>query len=186
MPLELNAPKPQPTPSGGDIDRKVVRLAGQVSRLEPGPAASLRRDPLAGAGSAAFWHLMAANDIDAKGSYLERWGKVVQAIAILTPKGRHPGKRAAHNGANPMGRALRDAGISELRLARLLSSKGEIRRDLVIRICRRLAAGEAARFDLRTLAKFVLFEGENQARWIARSYYTAAAKAAGSRQGEQS
>lgn len=186
MPLEVNASEPQPTPLDSEIDRKVVRIAGQISRLEPGPAASLRRDPVAGAGSAAFWHLMADNDIDAKGSCLERWGKVVQAIAILTPKGRNPGKRTAHKAANPMGYALRDAGVSELRLARLLSAKGEMRRDLVIRTCRRVAAGQSARFDLRTLARFVLFDDEAQGRWIARKYYTAAVKAAGPRRGEQS
>lgn len=74
MPLEPTAPEPQPTATGTDVGGKVVRLAGQISQLEPGPAASLRRNPLAGSGSAAFWHLMADNDIDAKGVYLKRWG----------------------------------------------------------------------------------------------------------------
>ena len=186
MPLELNTSEPLAAASGTDIGGKVVRLAGQISRLDPGPAASLRRDPLAGSGSAAFWQLIADNDIPATGAYLERWATVVQAIAILTPKGRDPEKPSAHIGANPMGKVLHEAEIRDLRLARLLSARGEMRRDLVIRTCRRLAARKTVRFDLRTLAKFVLFEGEGQARWIARNYYTAAAKAARSPQGEES
>ena len=186
MPLDLSTSDLQTADSGTGIGGKVVRLAGQISRLGPGPAASLRRNPLAGSGSAAFWQLMADNDIRAAGQYLERWATVVQAIAILTPKGRNPEKLSVHNGANPMGKVLHEADISDLRLARLLSAKGEMRRDLMIRTCRRLAAHETVRFDLRTLAKFVLFEGEGQARWIARDYYTAAAKAARSPQGEES
>lgn len=171
-----------------DIDATVVRLAGEVSRMGPGLAASLRRDPLAGSGSAAFWDLLARNGIPGGRRMLPRWAAVIQAIAILTPKGGASGERrpTAHNGGNPMGTALQEASISDLRLARLLAAKGKTRRDLVIRTCRRLAAKEPIRFDLRTMARFVLFEDEEAARWIARKYYTAAAKAAKSPQGEES
>lgn len=168
--------------SDSDIGGKIVRLAGAISRLEPGPAASLRRDPLAGSGSAAFWSMLAKNGIHPRREELERrWATVIQAIAILTPKGRGDSDRpkpSAHDGAVPMGAALHQLGISQQRLARLLSARGEMRRDLVIRTCRRLAAKDAVRFDLRTLAGFVLFEHESQARWIARKYYTARARAA--------
>lgn len=163
-----------------DIPGTVVRLAGQVSGLDPGPAASLRRDPLAGSGSAAFWQLLAENGIAATERMERRWAAVIQAIAILTPKGRASDgpKPSAHHAGNPMGTALQEAGVSDQRLARMLAARGKTRRELVIRTCRRLAGKEPVRFDLRTMAQFVLFEDEEAARWIARKYYTAAAKAA--------
>lgn len=161
-----------------DLGAVVVRLAGEISRLEPGPAASLRRDPLTGAGAAAFWRLLAISQVRASGDRLRRWATVIQATAILTPKGRDPSKQSAHNGRMPLGRALQEAGISELRLARLLASKGPIRRKLVIQTCRRMASHDAVRLDLRTLARFVLYEDERDDRYIARTYYTASVRAA--------
>ena len=186
MTLETRSSASQPTASHMDIGKQIVRLAGYISGLDPGPAASLRRDPLAGSGSAAFWDLIAKNDISAGRQYLERWATVVQSMAILTPKGRARTKRSAHDAATPMGAALHRAEFSELRLARLLSAKGEMRRDLIVRACRRLAASEAVGFDVRTLARFVLFDDERHGQHIARHYYTAAAKAARSRKGEES
>ncbi len=177
--MSEEGPAPNSTPKI-DVDSVVARMAGRISHLEPGPVASLRRDPLAGAGSAVFWQLLAENDLQARGELMARWAAVIQAIAILTPKGRDHGKPSAHNGSKPMGVALFEAGISHQRLARLLSATGQMRRDLVLRTCRRLSAQEAVQFDLRTLASFVLFESEAAARWIARKYYTAAAKAANS------
>ena len=61
-----------------------------------------------------------------------------------------------------------------------------MRSDLVIRACRRLSAKQVIRFDLRTMAKLVLFDGENEARWIARKYYSAAVAATRTKQGEES
>ena len=176
----------RPTPSGqpqpdADLGGKIVRLAGGIAGLEPGPAASLRRDPLVGSGGAAFWYMMAANGIRPGNRKLERWAAVIQAIAILTPKGRRDfgrPKPSPHDGGNPMGTALHQAGITEQRLARLLSARRGMRRDLLVRTCRRLAAKEEVRFDLRTLARFVLFEDESEARWIARHYYAAHVSAA--------
>ena len=181
MSLEDRSTRSDPSQSDNDFGGKIVRLAGRIGRLDPGQAASLRRDPLAGSGSAAFWQLMAENEIRPGRKQLERWATVIRAIAILTPKGRRNSDRpkpSPHDGANPMGTALHQAGITQLRLARLLSARAGMRRDLVVRTCRRLAAKEAVRFDLRTLARFVLFEDEDEARWIARHYYAAHVRAA--------
>lgn len=187
MSLEAGLTSTEATGSATDIGSMIVRLAGEISRLEPGPAAALRRQPMAGSGSASFWHLLAKCGIDPRSEHMERrWATVIQAIAILTPKGRDNNRQSAHNASHPMGSALQAAGISELRLARLLSAKGQMRCDLAIRACRRLAAKEAVQFDLRTLARFVLFEDESQARRIARTYYTSAAKAAASQDKENS
>ena len=102
---------------------------------------------------------------------------LVQAIAVLTPKGRNPEKPPAHDRNRRMGAALHDRGISELRLARLLAAPKEMRRDLVLRTCRRLAASEECRFDLRTLARFILFDDDRTSRRIASDYYRAEARA---------
>ena len=178
---------PQPVQQGGhqiDLGTLIVRLAGDVGRLAPGPAAALRRGPLEGAGSAAFWQLLAKYDTGHGDRSLVRWASIIQAIAILTPKGRSD-ERSAHDGRKPMGVALAEAEISEVRLARLLSARSAMRRDLVVRTCRRLSAGGPPRFNLRTLVKFILYENdEHHARVIARDYYREATRAKNQEKGD--
>ena len=140
----------EPEDRSVDLGFTIVRLAAQIARLKPGSAAALRRGPLEGEGCAAFWQLMADNGIEGRAGDLPRWAAIMQAIAILTPRGGDEKKRSAHDGSKPMGAALAEANISELRLARLLSARGEMRRDLAIRTCRRLSGNESVRFDLRT------------------------------------
>ena len=82
-----------------------------------------------------------------------------------------------------MGRALCEADMSELRLARLLSAAPELRWEVAVRTCRRLAAGEFNRFNLVTLGEFVLFGGDHTDRRIARDYYRARAAAERASQG---
>lgn len=178
---------PPPEDPGTDLGLTVVRLAAQIARLKPGPAAALRRGVVGGEASAAFWQLMATHGIEGRGDELPKWAAIMQAMAILTPRGGDATKRSAHDGSKPMGAALAEAKMSELRLARLLSARGEMRRDLAIRTCRRLAASKSVRFDLRTLAKFILREhDQSQAHWIARHYYRVAAKARDTQPGESS
>ena len=144
-------------------------LAGEISRLTPGPAAALRRGPLSGAGAAAFWQLMATHQ---PGTNDEAgWAALVQGIAILTPKGTDPNKKSAHEYRFPMGSVLSKAEFSELRLARLLNAPKEMRRDLAVRLCRRLSRTEHNRFNLETLARFILFADDETDRRIARDYY---------------
>lgn len=164
------------------MGQTVDRLAREIALLHPGPAAALRRGPQNGAGAAAFWKLLAwygpAQELD--GNREEGWGMLIQAIAILTPKGRRDGNGpniSVHDPQMPMGAAMHDAGVSELRLARLLTAPQKMRRTLTVRLCRRLAAGEQRRFDLRTLANFILYGGD-AGRRIAKEYYRAQAKAA--------
>ena len=186
MPTEAAGPKMRVAGPRTDIRFTIPKLAGQVARLAPGPAAALRRGRIAEVGNPAFWQLMAEHAPDAIGDRLRRWAVIMQAIAILTPKGRALEKRSAHDASNPMGAALFEAGISELRLARLLSARGEMRRDLVIRSCRRMSAKGAIQFDLRTLGTLILSDEDNAARWIARTYYSAAASAQKLQQGDAS
>ena len=156
------------------LSQVVSGLAGEIARLTPGPAAALRRGPLSGAGAAAFWKLLA--------TYQPRtndevgWAALVQGIAILTPKGTDPNKKSAHEYRFLMGSILSKAEFSELRLARLLNAPKEIRRDLAVRLCRRLSRTEHNRFNLETLARFILFADDETDRRIARDYYRAEAE----------
>jgi len=164
-PTETNGVLTKGTPA--DV---IPRIAREIARLDPGPVAALRRGPGAGAGAAAFWKLLATHDpVGSEGG----WAALIQAIAILTPKGRHAEKRPVHDYSIPMGKALYDADISELRLARLLGARADLRPRLAVRTCRRLATTEFSRFDLVTLGHFVLFGREATDRRIARDYYRA-------------
>jgi len=68
----------------------VARLAQEIAVLEPGPASALRRGPQHGAGAAAFWKLLAryGPDHELDRDREDGWSTLVQAIAILTTKGR--------------------------------------------------------------------------------------------------
>ena len=155
----------------GDLPN-IASIASSIAHLGSGPLAALRRGPLEGAGCAAFWQIMASHRIEATDRGLKVWAAIVQAIAILTPRGRAEGKLSAHNPGIKLGSALCEAGISDLRLARLLSSKGAMRQELMIRQCRRLAASGNVRFDMFNLARFLLFErSDRPAQKIAESYY---------------
>ena len=170
------APDMDSDPTVGDV---AVRVARDIAGLDPGSAAALRRGPLAGAGAAAFWKLLADHDISS--NRLEAWATVVQATAVLTPVGKaatDQTRPSAHDGRRAMGSAIHSAGLSDLRLARMLSAKGAGRCDQLIRLCRRLSRDpENRRFDLRTLARFIVRGDEETDRRIARDYYRAEAKA---------
>ena len=173
MPREESRSQTEHAPSTQGLAAAIPRISSEIARLEPGPAAALRRGPLHGAGAAAFWRLLANfKPIGATRNEFG-WAALIQAIAILTPKGRDPGKRSAHDYSLSMGRVLFDAGLSELRLARMLAAGPDVRPEVAIRICRRLAAREAIPFNLVTLGDFVLYGGDRTARRIARDYYRA-------------
>ncbi len=177
MTVQKHADAQRHPPERRGLAEIVASISWRIARLDPGSAAALRRGPLAGAGVAAFWQLVAAHEIH--DSQTEEWATVVQATAILTPVGRadSDGSRAsAHEPRRSMGNALYQAGVSDQRFARLLAAKGGVRRDLLIRVCRRLSRdAEHRRFDLSTLAWFVVHGDETTDRRLARDYYRAEA-----------
>ena len=178
--LSGNGQVAPPRTAGIRPDQVAPRLAAYIAGLDPGSAAALRRGPLVGAGAAAFWKLVAEYAPDGATLDEEGWANLVQAIAILTPKGTETDRKRAHDPTIPMGAALYEAGVSELRLARLLDAPREMRRDLAVRLCRRLAATDRKRFDLRTLAVLILDGSEKTKKTnhrIARDYYRAETKA---------
>lgn len=173
MPVEPQSGKEE---TRGPISANAIpALSREIAELEPGSKAALRRGPLVGPGTAAYWKLLA--HYDPLGAQCERaWGEVLQAIAVLTPKGHGVDKESAHLPGKAMGAALSDGGVSELRVARLLAQPRSRRGTAVVRICKRLAGGEHCRFDLRTLARFVVDADDRTDRRIARDYYRAVAR----------
>lgn len=152
-----------------DVDKLVISVAADIARLDAGPIAALRRGPFSGAGAAALWYLLAKYNISAQ--IENSWATLIQAIAILTPKGTSQSRKSAYDPRMSMGAALFNAEVSELRVARLLATTGNMRLDLLLRLCRRLATTDYNRFDVRTLAWFILFGNEETDRKIARDYY---------------
>jgi len=150
----------------------VPRIAKTVALLGPGPAAELRRGPTSGAGAAAYWRIAAEYDFSVRDDIMP---KFVQIVAILTPRGNISERSlfSAHKAGVPMGQAFYNAGISELRLSRFLDTPKLMRPDSAVRICRRLAGTEHARFNLLSLAYFLCGTGDRVAREIARDYYKA-------------
>lgn len=132
-----------------DVGRIAVSLAGAMRHLANGEMAALRRlDPEAA--TPAYWRLAARHEeLDRD---CDRWASVVQALAILTPKGPSGERPELHDRRRPFGFALCDGGdpgwpgtgaarpcLSERRLAQLLAARGEQRRTLLIRAVRAVA-----------------------------------------------
>ena len=153
----------------------ISRQIAQIAALDPGAVAALRRGPLVGPGTAAYWKLLARYELFGV-EHESAWANVLQAIAVLTPKGPVDNREPAHLHSKQMGEVFCDAGLSELRVARLLSQPRERRGAAIVRICRRLAGTEHCRFDLRTLARFVIDADERTDRRVARDYYRAVAR----------
>ena len=165
--------------SWGDI---AFRLAGQVAGLpdhDRGGFAGLRRMDPDEPDTAAFWRLMASEDLLGIPEVERKWGLILHGISLMTrTAGDDVAGRSAHDGRNPVGRALYENGYSETRFNRLLTARGDMLRALLTRMFRMLAADQAT-FDWREMATYILNEGyddeaaERNRRRIAREYYRA-------------
>ena len=172
----------------GDI---AATFAWQMGRpdFKRGDLAELRRMDPDSPDAAAFWRLMAQEDLLGGGPNLERkWALILHGIALMTPTaGGNGNSRSAHDGAVPVGRAMFSGGdsggrasgyYSETRLNRLLTARGPILRTLLGRMFRMLAAANAS-FNWREMASFILDDGFREDRAelhryrIAREYYMA-------------
>ena len=166
-----------------------VRIAGFIAseRVSTGERAELRRMNPDVPDAAVFWRLMARYELLGSPALEKKWALILHGIALMTPRSVSEGNRpSAHNGFNPVGRALflgsesrREKGFySESRLNRLLTSRGPILRTLLARMFRMLASQGVA-FNWREMAQFILSEGYNEAaadksrHRIARDYYRA-------------
>lgn len=184
----MSSPK---TPSRGRPWGEIaVSMAGKAAAMvdyDRGGLASLRRIDLERPDAAAFWRLLAKEDLLGNPSVESKWGLILHGIALMTnTAGGDIQSRSAHQGNMPVGRALflggesqrNSAFYSESRLNRLLTARRETLRDLLGRMFRMLASSNA-RFNWREMAQYILYEGydEDRAdrarRHIAREYYQA-------------
>ena len=162
--------------------------------LSAGLLAELRRST-ASAIAPAFWSIVSAAERAANreiGARPEPWKIVVQAIAILTPKGDRrtaedtTSRGSAHHSGASLGKALflmgesdrTRPGYAESRLSRLLSARANQFDTLLLRACRSLAAndqpvncGELARLILARDPQHPSFDQRRQQ--VARDYYRA-------------
>ena len=149
----------------------MMSIAGQLARMQPGPLASLRRGPHKGAGSATFWAVMAkAGAVDERRA--PAWRTIVQAVAILTPKGDGD-KPLAQDFKIPFGSALEAAGVSELRMMQWLGSRGASRVRMTTRLAQSLAQKGMRQTNLATLAELIVYDEAEASDRIARDYYRA-------------
>lgn len=160
-----------------------LAAVGALRWMGPGELAELRR----GGSGPALWRTEAR--LVAKGLVAERdlarWSPVIQALAILTPKGAPQDRGELHDPGRPWGRVLcdggdpdwkpdpaapRPAGLSERRLAQLLAARSEARAVLMMRAARLVAARRGALgVHVGDLARALLHPDAPEI--VARPYY---------------
>jgi CRISPR type I-E-associated protein CasB/Cse2 len=157
-----------------------------------GDLAALRRMNPDRPDAAAFWRLLAQEDLLGPPSLEAKWSLILHGIALMTLTASGDAvHRSAHEGQLPVGRALFQGGdpqrgvgfYSETRLNRLLTARGPMLRTLLCRMFRMLASAGVS-FNWREMARFVLSDGYDEAavegsrRRMARDYYQAQRRSA--------
>lgn len=172
---------------------KIYNLSREMLRLAPGPLAELRRMDIEGAGAPAFWRLAATCGF-LDGPSLT-WMRIVQIMAILTPKGERLGQERLHQtrdkdgqsrrlgtvlcdggqpGWRPANPAEPEGALSETRLARFLAAPATERSSMLERIGRGLASSRdpTSGVDCTDIARLLLFPDDPEPpRALAREYY---------------
>ncbi len=172
--------------SSGEV---AIGFANQLAAegIRPGDLAELRRMDPDSPDAAAFWRLMARQDLLGSPAIERKWALVLHGIALMTrTAGSDAPSRSAHDRNMPVGKALFQGGdanrttafYSESRLSRLLTARGSMLRTLLARMFRMIAAADQP-FNWYQMAQLILNEGHNEERAeavrrnIARNYYRA-------------
>lgn len=175
-----NEPKLSETSEAPSLNRVVNTLAGTIARaLSPGDVAALRRMEPGDVATPAFWKLAGTvleHELRGDGPAVEsrerQWAMVVAALA--TTAGLHAPGRS-------LGAGLAEAGLSELRLTRLLRAHGDAL-PAEVRGAASYLAAKAMPFDGTDLAWLVLSDGssaeEQVRRSIAKSFFGQLARTA--------
>ena len=156
--------------NNGDVARRALGVAGELSHAGPGERAAARR--MGAEGAAVFWRIVARHGISSHEE--ENWRRITKLLALLIPASA---TESVHETGRYFGAVLADGGdararlgkpsLSEQRLARLLAARGQARLDALERAVRALARNRP-RVDVPSLAWAVL---KNDGRDIAREYY---------------
>ena len=153
----------------------VGSIAQEMNSVLPtGDVAELRRLDPRDPASPAYWKVLVRRvepEMSIVGSpdkqlLLERrWTTILSAMAEL---------QGLHSPRVPLGRAMAEAGVSEMRLSKLLRARSDALHDLVRTVSHQLAS-RAAPADQVDIAQLVLSEGESDEestrRRIAREYF---------------
>lgn len=94
----MSALEPATHDRAKSLAEKIDAICKDLACLDPGPLAELRRmDTSADAyGAPYFWRLLARYGLAPSKADEPKWAEVVQALAILTPKGRDDAKVSRH------------------------------------------------------------------------------------------
>ncbi len=162
---------PNPT-EARSLGSLIAQIAAELGDAGTGALAELRRLTPNDPGGPAFWRVVVTRldpelpaGGDPRDAALRRWAVILRALAALD---------GLHNPGRRLGAALAEAGVSELRLNKLLRTSGEPLFDQVRAVTHQLATA-AAPVDLTGLARLVLSDGQphEQAvrQTIANDYY---------------
>lgn len=165
------------TESGFNLGKAVGSIASRMqpgdSRLSSGDIAELRRISPEAPFTPALWRVLLSLDLaDSPGwirqeTWERRWATLMMGMAYCA---------GLHEFEVPLGRALLNAGWSELRFVRLLRSQGEALEIEVRRVAQFLAS-KAQPTNWTDVANLLFYQsgesGENIRLGISRSYYTA-------------
>lgn len=119
-------PSEEGTPAALTLDVLVGKLYGNLGHLDPGELARLRRAQGKEYASATLWRLLTSASMQ-EGPYTSQKFERVWAVLLANmAQGFVPSKRGAQGDAfgqgHSLGAALAEAGVSELRLSRLLDA----------------------------------------------------------------
>lgn len=137
------------------LEQKVYTLDKHISRLSNGADAALRRGQISG----EFWIILSKiGEAESRAASLERWHTIAQCIAL------------AGQNKTDFGTALRQVGLSDARITRLLDADPEAVPDMLLRIARRMRSQNVS---ANWLSAFMLIASDKKApRYrIAREYY---------------
>ena len=148
-----------------------------------GDLAELRRMDPDAPDAAAFWRLMAQQDLLGSSAIERKWALVLHGLALMTRTAESDAvSRSAHDRDTPIGKALfygddrnrESAFYSHTRLNRLLTARGPMLRTLLARMFRMLGAKGCA-FNWYRMVPLILNEerADHVRRDIARHYYWA-------------
>jgi CRISPR type I-E-associated protein CasB/Cse2 len=162
---------PQPT-EARSLGSLIGQIAAELRDAGTGDLAELRRLKPDDPGGSAFWRVVVTRldpelpaGGDSRETALRRWAVILRALAALD---------GLHNPSRRFGAALAEAGVSELRLNKLLRASGEPLFDEVRAVTHQLAAA-AAPVDLTGLARLVLSDGrgdeQSVRQTIANDYF---------------
>ena len=161
----------------------VQSAAEDIRKLDPGDLAKLRR-AREGRIAPAFWRLVSRHPQTIGRAQQEHtWMAILRIIAILTPTGSPDDRPSLHDRGQRLGKVLCDGGnldwgkkdkrpaLSELRMAQLLSARGNQRAVLLTRAARAIARSRSPNVRINVVDLAYALLRPDDITSIAKPYY---------------